>query len=472
MNAPMSPLSMLANAARRLDVLFPGIFPSSPKHNHYRDFGYPEALTFDHLYKMFLRNGIARAGVEKTVGKTWQEFPFLLEKERDGSEGEQTEETTLEKDIRQRFEDIRLWQHLTEADRRSCVGNYAGVIMFLADGKALDQPVDTVSGGLEGLVDLLPVWEGQLEVTQWDEDQASTSFGQPTMFYFDESKVQTTTRGTNKRSFFRQGDVHPDRLLIWSRDGTINGTSLLEPGYNDLVDLEKIKGAGGEGFWKNAKSSPVLEVDKEAKIAEMAKAMGVAPDKIADAMNDQVEDWQKGFDQLLMLQGMQAKTLGVTLPSPEHFWAAPLQSFAASIGIPLKILVGMQTGERASTEDAKEWAQTIMSRRASSVVPNIMALVRRLEQFGILKEGKDWFLDWNDLTEASMGEKVDRANKMADTNQKMKDSGEIVFTHEEIRAAVDLEPLSDEEKFRDDDAPEDETAALGLPAPSDAPPNQ
>lgn len=469
MNAPMNPMVMMANAARRVESMFPGFFPLITKHNHYNDFGWPDYLTFDHLYKMFSRNGIAKAGVEKTVGKTWQDFPFLLEKERDGSEGESTEETTLEKEIRQRFDDIRLWQHLTEADRRACVGNYAGVIMFLADGQALNQPVTGVSGGLEGLVDLLPVWEGQLEVVSWDEDQTSTSFGQPTMFYFDESKVQPLTRGTNKRTFFRQGEVHPDRLLIWSKDGTINGTSLLEPGYNDLVDLEKIKGAGGEGFWKNAKSAPVLEGDKDMKLADMAKAMGVSPQELGDKISEQVEDWQKGFDQLLMIQGMQAKTLGVTLPSPEHFWAAPLQSFAASIGIPLKILVGSQTGERASTEDASEWAQTIMSRRSSMVIPNIMALVRRLEDFGILKSDKDWFIDWNDLTEASMGEKVDRANKMADTNQKMKDTGELVFTPEEIRAAVDYEPLSDSEKFRDDTTPDDETAALGLPSPRNEP---
>jgi hypothetical protein len=51
---------------------------------------------------------------------------------------------------------------------------------------------------------------------------------------------------------------------------------------------------------------------------------------------------------------------------------------------------------------------------------------------------------------------------MADINQKMKDSGEIVFTPEEIRKVPGYEPLSDTEKYRDDD-PEDEDAALGDP---------
>src|SRR5690606_17564994 len=149
----------------------------------------------------------------------------------------------------------------------------------------------------------------------------------------------------------------------------------------------------------------------EVRIDEMAKAMGVSVDEIADKMNEQVAGWQKGFDQLLMIQGMEAKSLGVTLPSPEHFFSIALQSFAASISMPVKILVGSQSGERASTEDANEWSQTNMSRRTNTVRPNIMALVNRLERFGILAE-RDWYLDWSDLTEASMTEKIERVSKM------------------------------------------------------------
>jgi hypothetical protein len=47
----------------------------------------------------------------------------------------------------------------------------------------------------------------------------------------------------------------------------------------------------------------------------------------------------------------------------------------------------------------------------------------------------------------------------------MKDSGEFVFTPEEIRAAVDYEPLSEAEKYRDEDTDEDESAALPEPEP-------
>lgn len=447
------------NAVRRLDAMFPGYFASA-KHNHYKDFGYPETLNFNQLYGMYTRNGIAQAGVNKTVLKTWQDNPFLLEKERDGSEVGQSDETTLEKQIRQRFDDLRLWPQLSEADGMSLVGAYSGVILRFADSKLFEEPVDRVPGGLDGLVEVIPAWEGQLTVSQWDTDERSESYGQPKMFQFNESAVDSKQQ---PRSFV----VHPDRIIIWSKNGTVHGKSILEPGYNDLLTLEKVSGAGGEGFWKNAKSAPVLEVDPEAKLTEMARMMGVPLDELIDKMNDQVEDWQKGFDKLLMVQGMEAKTLGITLPSPEHFFAIALQSFAASINMPVKILVGMQTGERASKEDADEWALTNMSRRNNYVIPNIRALIQRLVRVGILPK-RDWFVDWTDLTESSMSEKIERASKMAETNQKM-GTGVVVFTDEEIRAVVGYEPLSDADKFANEPTDDETRDALGEETKTDDP---
>ena len=135
---------------------------------------------------------------------------------------------------------------------------------------------------------------------------------------------------------------------------------------------------------------------------------------------------------------MKATTLGITLPSPEHFFNIALQSFASSIGIQLKILIGSQSGERASTEDARGWAQTCMARRSGTVRPAVTSLIQRLEAFGILPE-RDWQLEWTDLTESTMAEKMDRAVKMSDINAKS--ALEPVFTNDEIRAAVDCEPL-------------------------------
>src|SRR5690606_18169319 len=141
---------------------------------------------------------------------------------------------------------------------------------------------------------------------------------------------------------------------------------------------------------------PVLEIDKDAKLADMARDMGIDATDLADKMEDQVSDWNKGFDSLLMLMGMQAKTLSVSLPIPEHFFNVSLQGFAASINCPQKILVGNQTGERASAEDAADWNRSNMARRTGTCIPAIRDVVNRLERFGILPE-RDWFVHWQDL---------------------------------------------------------------------------
>lgn len=438
MNKPVvNAREMIKNAlTRNLSVMFPGAFPGA-KHNHYTDFGWPTTLTFDQLYAAWRRNSIAKAAVTKTSRKVWQTHPFLLERE------DAHDETAIEAEVRQRFGDLRLWQRVAEAERRSLVGNYGALILRVADSKEFREPVDNVTGGLDALVEVIPAWENQLLVSEWDDDQRSETYGQPKMYQFQEVAVGQGAKGRG-RSF----SVHPDRVIIFSKDGTIYGESLLEAGYNDLLTMEKVAGAGGEGFWKNAKSSPVLEVDKEAKLNEMAQAMGVTMEELADAMNEQTEAWQKGFDKLLMIQGMTAKTLPVNLPSPEHFYAIAMNAFAASVEIPVKILVGMQTGERASQEDAREWSQTCMGRRSDVTVPTIMELVNRLERFGMIPE-RDWHLDWADLTESTMDEKIERAVKMSDVNQK---NGDEVFTAEEIREAVGQEGP----------APEPSDAELGL----------
>jgi hypothetical protein len=452
----MSARQMLLNrATRSLQTMFPGFGFGNQKHNHAADFGYPDQVTFDLAFDAYCRNPLARAAVDKTISKTWEDNPFLQEFQRDGTKGGKQKETKVEADIRQRFDDLLIWQHMAECDGRSLVGAYSGLILRLADNQPFRAPVTRVSGGLLGLVEVIPAWEGQLKVHEWDTNETSDTYGQPLMFHYSESAV-----GQQKQP--RQFEIHPDRVIVWSRDGSLNGRSALEPGYNALLDMEKIRGGGGEGFWKNAKSGLSLQIDKDAKIADMAAVMGVDVKDVVDKIDEQVEGFNKGFDKSLLLQGITATPVQVTLPSPEHFFAIALQSFAATFAAPLKILVGSQTGERASTEDSSEWAKVNMSRRTNRVIPRIRAFIARLERFGILPQ-KDWHLAWTDLTESSVGEKIDRAVKMADVNVKQP-AGEIVFTGDDIRAVVDMEPLSDADRFRDEPDTDDERDAIGDPA--------
>lgn len=404
------------------------------KHDLNFDFGYPRTgeLTFDHFYEMWRRHGLARALVERTANKTWQSWPSILE-----SETRTGEESALEREIRIHLSDIRFWQQLQEADIRSMVGKYSALIFQLGDGRSYDQPVSRVPGGIRGLVSVIPAWEGQLEPSAWDSDPGSPNYGKPSMFRFNENSVDH--EAGKVRSFM----VHPDRCVIWSRDGTTFGESKLEACYNALLDIEKIRGAAGEGFWKNAKSQPVLQASTDVDFAQLASMLGTDIDGLADALDEVIAKWAKGFDDSLVLQGMEVKSLPVTLPAdPERYFTVALQEVAASWPIPQKVLVGMQTGERASTEDAREWAQTCMGRRNGLVVPIIMQIINRFERWGMLPD-RDWFVDWDDLTAPTLEEKLAIAERMAKINQALFAMGEAVFTEDEIRDVAGYEPNAD-----------------------------
>lgn len=234
-------------------------------------------------------------------------------------------------------------------------------------------------------------------------------------------------------------------MLIWSDDGTVNGSSALEPGFNDLTDAAKIKGAGGEGFWKSARGAPIIEAPKGVSPQDVQRGMNAAtPADVIDKLNATVDDFQSGFDKALMLGSFSVSPLTITLPQPKEFWELAAQGFAASISIPVKVLIGNVTGERASTEDANEWAQTNMSRRENRVLPILYDLIDRLVIWGIL-DAKDWTIGWQDLTEASPDAKLDRAAKMSTINQQA--GSEPVFLPDEIRDEAGFKAADEVEGF-------------------------
>lgn len=418
------------NTARRLSTLFGGYFQTNTKHDHNADYGYPDCLAFHDFYRLYKRHGIARAVVQRPVNRTWHDYPWLLTSEPPH------DETPDERNIRLAFDRLQFWAKLADADEKSRVGEYAGVILRFGDGKHPREPVQRVPGGLDGLVEMIPVFEAQLEPGTWDTDPASLRYGQPITYLFNESAVG---EGEQKVRTF---EVHYSRVHIWSKNGTVHGESSLEAPYNALLDIEKVRGAGGEGFWRNAKNAPIFNVDKDANLAQLAAALGTDIEGIADKLDEVVNDYQRGFDKHLLLQGMETNTPQITLPDPEPFILGPMQEVSAASNIPLKILVGNQNGERASTEDRAEWDETIMARRENMAKPNIMRLVQHLVEVGVMPS-RDYVLDWSDLTAASQDDRADYALKLSEIKRNLMGTGEVAVVGEDIREALELEPLED-----------------------------
>jgi hypothetical protein len=398
------------------------------KHDHNHDFGFPDHLTFQQLYAMWDRNSLAQAGVSRIASTIWRDDPALHVSE------DTHEETTIEAAIRQHFEDKRLWSKMADAYQRSLVGDFSVAILRVADGRQWNQPVGRVNG-IKGLWDIIPAWEGQITVANWDQDPMSERYGLPAMYQFDEQQIEDG----KERGAVRSLAIHPDRVLVMSSTGDMFGRSVLRAGFNDLITYAKVIGAGGEGFWKAARSSLSLEVDKDARLSDLASAMGVDVSDLPEKIDAVVADFVAGYDKSLMLQGIKPTAIGVTLPAnPDQYAAGPRQGFAASLDCPDKVLIGNQTGERASTEDLKLWNATCASRRNREVMPVLRDMVQRLENWGALPQA-DWVVQWSDLTEPTGADKLAGAKTMAEINAASVGLGDTPFSAQEIREQAGFE---------------------------------
>lgn len=392
------------------------------KHDHNHDFGFPDQIEFEQLYAMWDRNSLAQAMVSRIANTIWRDDPVI----QIGTDTH--DETPDERTIRTTFDDRRLWSKLAEAHLRSLVGDYGGAILRIADGRNWRDPVGSAAG-IKAVWDIIPAWESQLTVADWDQDPASQRYGMPAMYQFNEVSV----RDGRSHGAVRSLSIHPDRVLIFSTTGDTFGRSVLRSAFNDLITYAKVIGSGGEGFWKAARSSMSLEVDPAARLADLAAAMGVGVDELPTKIDQVVADFVAGYDKSLMLQGIKPTTIGVTLPAnPEQYYNGPLQAAASSIDCPSKVLIGNQTGERASTEDSKSWHATCASRRSREVMPVLRDMLTRFERWGVLPAG-DWSVQWSDLTEPTGADKLAGAKTMAEINAASVGLGDTPFSAAEIR---------------------------------------
>lgn len=425
-------------------------FSADNKHSKaWTEYGFPNHLEFRDYFDMYKRQGIARAMIDRHIEKTWSSFPRILEKE------EVHDETSREKEIREQMFRLDGWTRLMGADRRNRVGRYSGVLLIINDGKRFHEPVEKKMGGnLERLHKVIPLYESQLKPIKWYMgDVAHPNYGEPAMYMFHEHELgDRGGDGEPERSV----QVHPDRVFIWAEgadDGSIYGEPALESGFNALITMEKISGGGGEGFWKAARGAMKLDVDPEADLQSMATMLGVKLEDVPDKMDELVKKFHSGHDASFMTQGIEATNMSFSLPIPEHFFAIALNEAAASVNAPSRVLIGNQTGERASTEDNKEWNAVCASRRERFVVPTTYRFFQHLHRLGLFPMA-DFFLDWDDLTAPDTDKRLEHAGKMAETNKSSIGTGvQPAFTDSEIREAAGYSP---EPEFEDDDFGEDD----------------
>lgn len=426
-----------AIARARMALVNPTMGLDAKQSSAWCEYGFKQDLTFDDLYKLFRRGGIAYGGVTKLIGTCWKTAPQVIEGEKaDKSKDETVWEKSFKKTINK-----RIWKEFKEADQRRLVGRYSGLILHINDNGKWHEPVKAS----KLLRKVTPAWASAIKPTEWVTDINSSDYGQPKMWQYTESLPNGGTRNIN---------IHPDRVFILG-DYSIDAIGFLEPAYNAFVSLEKVEGGSGESFLKNAARQLSVNFDKEAKIDDLARAYGVETSELQEIYNDVAREINIGNDAVLITQGANVNPLVTAVSDPTPTYNVNLQTAAAAMDIPSKILVGMQTGERASTEDQKYFNSRCQSRREGELSFEIEDFIDHLTRIKVLEPIVEKTVIWDDLNEQSATEKLDSGEKMSRINQASLATGEPVFTVEEIRTAAGYENDGSDPLGEFDENPED-----------------
>lgn len=405
----------------RMAILGPSMGLDNKRGSAWCEYGFPEQITYDNLYSLYRRGGIAHGAVEKLVGKCWQTNPEIIEGDK---ADEKRAETAWEKKIKPVFTN-RLWRAFADADRRRLVGRYSGILLHIRDNK----PWNTEVARGRGLEKVTVAWAGSLNVSEWDTGLNSQTYGQPKMW-------QYTERLSNGAS--RRVEIHPDRIFILG-DYTDDAIGFLEPAYNAFVSLEKVEGGSGESFLKNAARQLALSFDKEIDFGSLASMYGVSVDELQDKFNEAAREMNRGNDVLMSLQGAAVTSLVSPVSDPSPTYAVNLQTASAGVDIPSRILVGNQQAERSSTEDQKYMNGRCQSRRGNLSF-EIEDFCDKLIDLRIIDSVGQKTVIWDDLNQQTRAERLADSKTMADVNKAMVESGHTApFSGEEIRTAGGFE---------------------------------
>jgi len=384
------------------------------------EYGFKEDLTFDDLYRLYRRSGVAHGAVHKITSTCWLRNPEIIE----GEKADETRKVTPWESKAKAVFTHRFWRTFAEADLRRLVGRYSGILLHIRDNLDWNKPA--IKG--KGLEKITVAWAGALVPSEWDTGLNSRTYGQPKMWEYVERLPNGSTRRVK---------VHPDRVFILG-DYSSDAIGFLEAAYNAFVSLEKVEGGSGESFLKNAARQLNINFDKEIDFSNLASMYNVDVNELQERFNEAAVEVNRGNDALLTTQGATVTPLVTSVADPGPTYNVNLQTAAAALDIPTKIIVGMQTGERASTEDQRYFNGRCQSRRGDLSF-EIEDLCDKLVLLGILDAVPQKTVIWDDLNASSGVEKLASAKLMAEINSASAGTGEQPFTGEEIRVAAGYE---------------------------------
>ncbi len=423
----------------------------------YEALGYPTVIGFNDYAARYERQDIAARIIEARPDPTRRKPPEIVENEK--------EETAFEKAWNDLVKNESVYHYLNRVDILSGIGQYGVLLIGLNDK---EKELSKEAKSATKITYLRPFSEVNAIVNRYETNPKNERYGLPKTYDLNFANAERNKALPSKAHHSRI--IHVAENL---REDSVYGTPRLKNVFNRLMNLELISGGSAEMFWRGALPGIMFGLDPDANAASINTT----------DITTEIEEYMHGLKRYLKLQGIKAEQLTVQVADPSKHVLIQIQLIAAAKGYPMRILLGSERGELASSQDERAWNDKIDERRKNYAEPTILRpFIDKLIGFGVLPEPKEEYtVVWPDLQLPSEKEVADVAKTKAEAlraylaspeaslllpfeiflskflNLNKEEVDEIITLGEDNEKEIDEEEGAETAKQGDEDAAAEET---------------
>lgn len=408
------------------------------KRDLFKALGYKKHLTAKDFRDRFNRNGVANRIVKAMPDATWRGGFELIEDE------DPTTETAFETAWNAFNERLKVNTKLRQGDILSGIGQF-GVLVIGAPGETIEP---LLSCKAEDITYMMAYSQEEVSVFKWDLDQKSNRYGQPELYTI--ARILAPTLGNVNANVSLSKQVHWTRIVHLA-DGLLDdlcfGEPRLEAVWNDIDDLEKVKGGGAEAYWRRADGGTQFDLDPELELEgeedDSPDTSTPTPSGTTSGMKKQIEEMEHGLRRYILTRGVKVNRMGSDVAGIKDPIDTIFMVISAATGIPKRVLSGTEEAKQAGMADRSNWDDRVSARRDDYAGPMVVRpLVDRLIGLGALPAPKvKYQIRWSDIRTMDDMQRAEIAAEWAALNRP---NGPLVVMPDEIRERIlQLGPLAE-----------------------------
>lgn len=408
------------------------------KRDVYKALGYKQVLMPTDFRARFKRNGVANRVVKAYPLATWRGGFEVVE------DNDPTTETPFEAAWDALARRLRVAQQFRKGDTLGRLGQFA-ILVIGAPGEDTSLPVPgkVTANQVEYL---MPYSQLETTVFRWDLDPKSSRYGRPDLY--------TVTRQVALAPGLTQGTSSLSRQVHWTRvihfaegllDDMVYGEPCLQPIWNDLDDLEKVRGGGSEAFWNRANGGMQFDLDPDLPLEDEDEddpdSAVPKPSASASGMKKQLGEMEHGLRKNLLTRGVTVTRMGSDVADISKPVSCILGLISTATGIPQRVLSGSEQAKLAGSADRTNWDERVTDRRDEYATMLLEEFINRMIEWGALPKPTQYQVRWSVIRVMDDLQRAEIATEWAALNRP---NGPLVVLPDEIRERIlQLGPLDE-----------------------------